>query len=213
MSKADFIEKYGSEKRYNYMKAVEDPSVARAFLQYLCLAAGEVTSSNKRMHCPRRNDPDGDVPSTQREFVYKYGDDKGQELWEHQHPHREQERAIKREQERQRTERALLLRKEELAHRKLELEQKQQHQRAVFLHRSHLGYDTPCGCSWCLHNDIYNDPPDQFAARTGKLMPKVEKIRSFEAHIMEDKASFVPCAIDLLHAGQAADSLSCDFQY
>jgi len=89
------------------MKAVDDPSVARAFLQYLCLAAGEVTSTNKRMHCPRRKDPDGGTPCTEQEFLFKYGDEKGAELWEYQHPHREQERAIKREQERQRTEREL----------------------------------------------------------------------------------------------------------
>jgi hypothetical protein len=42
MSKGDFYKRYGSDKRYNYMKPVDDPATARLYLQYLCLAAAEV---------------------------------------------------------------------------------------------------------------------------------------------------------------------------
>ena len=97
LTKDQFEERYSTVKRYNHAKDVEDPAKARLFLQYLCLAAGEVrtrslycrqpacflrkiyllivlmlfqvTSTNKRMHCPRRPNSDGDM-CTHQEFLF-----------------------------------------------------------------------------------------------------------------------------------------------
>ena len=107
LTQEEIGERYGSDKRYEFLEEVNDPAKARVFLQYLCLAAAEVTKSNKRMHCPRRPEPKSRDLLTHREFLFKLGEEKGQELWEYQHPHREQERAVKQEQERVRRERAL----------------------------------------------------------------------------------------------------------